>query len=146
MLGTAIVGMIFDRKAELFVARSGYSRGIPTSSSSKFSRLSQRLDGSDREGVNLVFGIADGNILARPERMRPKPVSGFIVVIRRVVIVEYPARMFLSSRLMHQLANLVLFAGPEALHPTGSAIGLPRRCVDMAVWIKRCNELVPVPS
>src|SRR5215510_482704 len=108
-------------------------------------RSGRGLDRGDLERVHVAVLVADRDIFAGPERMRAEPVAGLVVVLRGLVVVEDPAGVLPTARLVHQHADLVRLASPEPPHPTMRPVLAPQLDVDMPRAVERCDELVAVP-
>src|ERR1043166_3129460 len=98
---------------------------------------------NDAEGMLGVL-IADRHVLAGHEGMRPEAVPGLVIVQPRVVIVEYPPRMLVTARLVHETADLVCLALPKSPHVAVVSMRFPRRDIDVTARVKRRCELVAV--
>src|SRR5215470_19614912 len=107
-------------------------------------RSGRGLDRGDLERVHVAVLVADRDILAGPEGMRAEPVAGLVVVLRGLVVVEDPAGMLPTARLVDQEANLVRIAVPEPPHPAMRPMLAPQLDIDMPGAVERRDELVAV--
>src|SRR5665811_1955649 len=105
-------------------------------------RSGRRFDRGHLVGVGLAVLVADRDIFARAERMGAEAVAALVVVGPGWIVVEDPARMLGSARLVHQEADLVVRAFPEPAHAAMLAIVSPERHVDMALVVERGDEFV----
>src|SRR5450755_4519287 len=105
-------------------------------------RSGRRLDRGHLVGMRLAVLVADRDIFARAERMGAEAVAALVVVDPGWIVVEDPARMLGSARLMHQKADLVVLAFPKPAHAAMLAIALPELHVDMALVVERSDEFV----
>src|SRR5215475_2851304 len=94
--------------------------------------------------VHVAVLVADRDVFARHEGVAAESIAGLVILFRRFVIVEHPARMLRATRLVHELADLVVLLAPEAAHAAMLAVCPPQDGVDMALCIERRHELVAV--
>src|SRR5665213_976129 len=92
--------------------------------------------------MRLAVLVANRDIFARAERMGAEAVAALIVILRGLVVVEYPARVLGSARPVHQKSDFVVFAFPEPAHPAMFAVALPKLGVDMILLVERGDEFV----
>src|ERR1035437_2941934 len=105
-------------------------------------RSARPLDRDHLVGMGLAVLVADRDIFPRAERMGSEAVAALVVVGPGWVVVEYPARMLGSARLVHQKADLVVLAFPEPAHAAMLVVASPARHVDMALVVERGDEFV----
>src|ERR1039457_2645240 len=105
-------------------------------------RSARRLDRNHLVGMRLAVLVADRDIFPRAERMGAEAVAALVVVGPGWVVVEDPARMLGSARLVHQKADLVVLAFPEPAHAAMLVVASPERHVDMALVVERGDEFV----
>jgi len=74
------------------------------------------FDRFDAEGVRLIL-VPDCHIFTRHKHVRTKTVSSLVIINSAGIVVEHPAGVLLSAWLMDDLADLVVFALPEAADP-----------------------------
>lgn len=99
------------------------------------------LDGNHLERV-LAIPVTQGEILAGCEHVRAKAVTRLIIVASLLVIVEDPARVLASARLVHQTANLVPLAFPESPHAAAITAFLSKPLIDVPLPIEGSNQLI----
>jgi len=66
------------------------------------------LDRDHLKGMHLAFVIANRDIFARPENMRAETVTALVIGIRSLVVVEHPAPVLLTARLVDKKAVFIL--------------------------------------
>src|SRR5215471_14348045 len=103
--------------------------------------LCRSLNGNDLERVHVAVLVADGDILSRTERMRTETIPGLIVLHGAAVVVEYPARVLGSARLVHQV-SMFLLAVPKPPHTAVFTMLVPLCRVDMSGCVERRNEFI----
>src|SRR2546425_70901 len=115
----------------------------PTSPALRDDKQSRRgLDRDHLKRVHLAILAADRNIFARTKGVVAEAIAGLVVVIRRFVIIEHPARVLCPARPVHQPPELVVLASPEPAHAAMLAVFAPKLGIDMPVGIERSNELI----
>ena len=88
--------------------------------------------------------IPNGDIFSRPKSMGTEAVSGLLVLLGAIPVVEHPARMLGAAGLVHQVTKFLLVA-PEAAHAAIFTMLLPLRLVDMSASVEGRNEFVTMP-
>jgi hypothetical protein len=73
--------------------------------------------------------------------MRAEAKAGFVVIIRRRIVMEDPASMLGTAGLVHQVTDLLLMT-PEAADAALLAVPLPKLRVSVASCIERSDELI----
>jgi hypothetical protein len=95
--------------------------------------------------MHLAVFVANGDILARAKNMRAETVSAFVVIFRRLIVVEDPSTVLRSARTMQKKAVLVILAFRKSSHAAKIAMLFPQGGIDMACTVERSGELVAVP-
>src|SRR5450830_297278 len=108
-------------------------------------RSGHRLDRDHVVGVHLAILIADRDVFARAEQMRAEAITVLVVVHGGLVVIEEPARVLGSARLVHQETGFVVLAFPEPAHAAIFTMLAPERDVDMALVVERGDEFVTMP-
>ena len=78
--------------------------------------------------------------------MHAETITSFVVLCRTWVVIKHPAGMLRPSRLMDQMANLLVRAIPEPSYATILTVLLPQVRIDMPFAVERSNKLIPMLS
>ncbi len=76
--------------------------------------------------------------------MGTEAVSGLLILLGAIAIIEHPARMLGAAGLVYEETKFLLVA-PEAAHAAIFSMLLPLRRVDMPGSVERRNEFVTMP-
>src|SRR5262249_33345057 len=86
----------------------------------------------------------DGHIFAVPKCVVPEPIAAPVVVPRGLVVVEPPARVLGTARLVDEAAEFVVLAIPESTHAAMFAVFPPKVDIDASIGIERSDEFIAV--
>ena len=96
------------------------------------------------KGMHLAFFIANRDILTRPENVRAETVTALVIGIRSLVIVEHPAPVLLTARLVDKKAVLILLTFPKSSDAAMIPVLFPELDVDMTIAVERRHEFVSI--
>src|SRR5262249_56107466 len=103
------------------------------------------LDRNHAEGVHLAIFTADRDIFAVAKDVIGEAIAGLVVVLRRLVIIENPARVLGTARLVDQLTELVVLALPESTHAAMLPLGPPQLPIHPPTPLHPTDAFLPVP-
>jgi hypothetical protein len=95
--------------------------------------------------VHLAIFTADRDIFPVAKDVIREAIAGLVVVLRCLVIIENPARVLGTARLVDQLTELVVLSLSESTHAAMLAIGPPQLGIDTPVGTEWSDEFVAVP-
>jgi len=98
------------------------------------------LNRDDLKGMQLAF--ANRDIFTRPENVRAETITALVIGIRSLVVVEHPATVLLTARLVDKEAVFVLLTFPKSSDTAMIPVLFPDLGVDMTIAVGRRYEFV----
>ena len=77
--------------------------------------------------------------------MRAKTVSAFVVIFRRLIVVEDPSTVLWSPRTMEKKAVLIVLAFRKSSYAAKIAMLFPQGGIDVACTVEGSDKFVAVP-
>src|SRR5262249_27901116 len=108
----------------------------------RHTRSRRRLDRDHLEGVHVAVFTADRDIFAVAKGVVAEAIAGLVVVLRGLVIVEYPARVLGAAGLVDETAELVVLVIPESTYAAMFAVFPPKLGIDVSSGVKGSDEFI----
>src|SRR5262249_17464392 len=110
----------------------------------RHTRSRRRLDRDHLEGVHVAVFTADRDIFAVAKGVVAEAIAGLVVVLRGLVIVEYPARVLGAAGLVDETPELVVLVIPESTYAAMFAVFPPKLGIDVSSGVKGSDEFIAV--